>query len=172
MAFPRGLLSVAAVAVALVTTASGCSDKKLTDSSPPKKTSETPAAPSVTTIALTLNDQPVDLTGATLKCYDFEGHVSVEARDSADTDKTRFLMDYFNNSVALSVHIQGGQPDLYEYEQGKGSQTATFKRDGNAVVVTGTIGVALDDTTPPKPFSITANCAKFFATPPDSSRAR
>jgi hypothetical protein len=38
------------------------------------------------------------------------------------------------------------------------------------VQVTGTIGVALDDTTPPKPFSIKASCTTFVATPPDSSK--
>jgi lipoprotein antigen len=78
-------------------------------------------------------------------------------------------MDFFTNGVALSIHIEGGHPDLYEYEQGRNGQDAVAKRDGNTVKVTGTIGVALDDTTPPARFSITAKCGKFVTTPPGSS---
>jgi hypothetical protein len=59
---------------------------------------------------------------------------------------------------------------VFEYEQGKGGQTAKVTRDGDSVSVTGTIRVAFDDSTAPQPFSITARCAEFFNTPPDSSK--
>jgi hypothetical protein len=79
-------------------------------------------------------------------------------------------MDYYQNKVALSIGVRGGQPDLFEYEQGKSGQTAKVTRDGDSVSATGTIGVALADSKVPQPFSITASCAEFFNTPPDSSK--
>jgi Mycobacterium 19 kDa lipoprotein antigen len=167
MTFSRHALSVAGLAAALALSASGCSGGKPSDT--PEKTGETPAGSGVTTVDLTLNAQPVDLAGAALKCYDFQGHLMVEAYNSADREATHFLMDYYQNQVSLSIGVRGGHPDLYDYEQGKAGQAATVTRNGNSVSVTGTIGVALNDTTPPRPFAIKANCAKFFDTPPDSS---
>jgi hypothetical protein len=145
--------------VALAFVVSGCSDDAT--SGTPRKSSD------VTTVELTLKDQPIDLSGATLKCYDFEGHVSVEASDK-DPEATHFLMDYFNNAVSLSIQVKGADPDLYDLDTTKPGQSAVAKRDGDTVTVTGMIGVALSDD-PPSKFSITAHCAKFFATPPDSS---
>src|SRR5262245_6273300 len=162
MAFPRRALSLVGVAATVVAIVSGCSD----DADSSDKSAD---APSVTTIDVTLDSQPVDLAGAALKCYDFQGHLMVEAYDKADRDATHFLMDYYNKQVSLSIGVKGGQPDLFEYTPGKPKQSATVEHDGSSVTVTGNIGVALDDTTPPKPFSIKASCAKFFATPPDSS---
>ena len=159
MAFPRRTLSVVGLSAALILAVSGCSDAA----------SKTADAPKSTTIELTMDSQPVNLSGAAQKCYDFEGHLMVEAYDKADQDATHFLMDYYKNEVALSIGVKGGHPDLFEYTPGKPKQSATVTRDGNAVSITGTIGVALDDTTPPKPFSIKASCAEFVDTPPDSS---
>lgn len=92
-----------------------------------------------------------------------------EAFDKADRDATHFLMDYYNKQVALSIGVKGAQSHLYEYTEGKPEQSATVTRKDHAVSVAGTIGVALDDTTPAKPFSIEADCAEFVDTPPDSS---
>ena len=138
---------------------SGCSDDATAGT--PQQSSD------VTTVELTLKDQPIDLSGTTLKCYDFEGHVSVEA-SGKDPEGTHFLMDYFNNGVSLSIQVKGMDPDLYDLDTTKPGQTAAAKRDGTTVTVNGMIGVALSDD-PPSKFSITAHCAKFFATPPDSS---
>jgi hypothetical protein len=162
MTFLRPALSLAGIATILVAVTSGCSERSSDDSSAKPEN-----APSVTTIDLTLDSQPVDLAGTAVKCYDYQGHLMVEAYDKADQDSTHFLMDYYNKEVALSIGIKGGQPDLYEYTPGK--QSATVTRDDHSVSVAGTIGVALDDTTPPKPFSIKADCAEFVNTPPDSS---
>lgn len=126
--------------------------------------------PSVTTVDLTLDDQPVDLTGAALKCYDHEGHLMVEAYNADDPDASHFLMDYYENNVALSIGVRDGDPDLFDYEEGKSGQTAKVTRDGASVSVTGMIGVALSDSEAPRSFSITASCAEFFNTPPDSSK--
>ncbi|GAB3468795.1 hypothetical protein GCM10027436_84980 [Actinophytocola sediminis] len=145
---------------------SGCSDRAATDSAGQPAGEDN--QPAVTTIDVTVNDQPVDLTGAESKCYDHEGHLSVEAYDPDDSDVSHFLMDYYQNEVALSISVQGGDPDLFQYEPGTDGQTAKVTRDGDSVSVTGTIGVA--DSSDPRPFSITANCAKFFDTPPDSSK--
>lgn len=164
MTFPRGVVSVAVLTATLVVLASGCSDGTPGDWS--KKAGSTP---STTTIELTLDKQPIELAGPTFKCYDHEGHLSVEAFDPADREATHFLMDYYRDNVALSIGIRGN-PDLYSYEQGKSGQTATVRRDGNSVSVTGTIGESFDSSTPPKPFSIEADCAEFVDTPPDSSK--
>lgn len=164
MTFSRGAFSVACLAAFLAGVASGCSDSESTDSS-----DKAAVAPKVTTVDLTLDSQPVDLADAALKCYDFEGHLMVEAYNKGDQDATHFLMDYYNKEVSLSIGVNGAQPDLYEYTPGKPQQSATVTHDDSSVSVTGTIGVALDDTTPPRPFSIKASCAEFVNTPPDSS---
>ncbi|HEV7647700.1 MAG TPA: lipoprotein LpqH [Actinophytocola sp.] len=156
------------VGAALLLVVSGCSDDKSTESAgqPPGSTGK----PAATTIDLTLNGEPVDLTGAASKCYDYEGHLMVEAHNAADPDASHFLIDYYQDKVALSIGVRGGQPNLFEYEQGKSGQAAKVTRDGDSVSATGTIGVALDDSTRPQPFTITARCAMFFNTPPDSSK--
>jgi hypothetical protein len=159
-----GLLPALTVVVLVV---SGCSDSGSSDSSDSSGDSgATSAGPTATTVDLTLDGQPVDLAGATLKCYDYQGHVMVEAHDPADSAATHFLLDSHGNNVTLSIGVQGGLSGVYEFAQGQAGQTATVTRDGDSVSATGTI----DDTTPPKPFSITARCAKFFDTPPDSSK--
>ncbi|HEY0619917.1 MAG TPA: lipoprotein LpqH [Kribbella sp.] len=168
MIIRRSVLVAVSLGAALTLIVSGCSDRKSTDSA--GQSAGNSDKPSVTTVNLTLNDQPVDLTGAALKCYDYEGHLMVEAHNAPDPDASHFLMDYYQNKVALSIGVRGGDPDLFEYEQGKSGQTAKVTRDGDSVSVTGTIGVALSDSTAPQPFSITASCAKFFNTPPDSSK--
>lgn len=150
------LPAVAAFAVVL----SGCSDDRTTGS--PQADSD------VTTVELTLNEQPIDLSAARLTCYDFEGHMMVEAA-TKDDQATHFLMDYFNNGISLSIHVNGAHPDLYEYEQDRNGQSAAARRDGNTVSVAGTIGVALDDTTPPAKFAIAARCGKFVNSPPGSA---
>jgi hypothetical protein len=160
MASPRSALPVAGLAAALAVGLSACSDDATEGSPQPSS--------DVTTIDLTLKDQPIDLSGATLTCYDFEGHLSLEA-SGKDAEATHFLMDFYNNGVSLSIHIKGSQPDLYDYDPTKSGQNAVAKRDGNIVTVTGMIGVSLDDTTPPSKFSITADCGKFVNTPPGSS---
>jgi len=168
MIIRRSVPVAVSLGAALVLIVSGCSDSKSADSAGPSP--ESSDKPAVTTIDLTLNGQPVDLTGATSKCYDYEGHLMVEARNAADPDASHFLMDYYRDEVALSIGVRDGDPDLFEYEQGERGQTAKVKRDGDSVSATGTIGVALNDSTAPQPFSITASCAKFFNTPPDSSK--
>ncbi len=157
-----------ALGVALMLVMSGCSDSESTDSA--GQSSGDSDKPSVTTVDLTLNDQPVDLADAALKCYDYEGHLMVEAHDADDPDASHFLMDYYENNVALSIGVRDGDPDLFEYEHGKDGQTAKVTRDGASVSVTGTIGVALSDSEDPQSFSIAASCAEFFNTPPDGSK--
>lgn len=153
---------------ALMLVMSGCSDSESSGSeAPPAGDAD---KPSVTTIDLTLNDQPIDLADAALKCYDYEGHLIVEAHNADDPDASHFLMDYYENNVALSIGVRDGDPDLFEYEQGKDGQTAEVTRDGASVSVTGTIGVALSDSDAPQSFSIAASCAEFFNTPPDGSK--
>lgn len=149
------------VGVALLLVMSGCSERT---------SAEPTDAPAETTIDVTIDGEPVDLAGATSKCYDHEGHLMVEAYDADDPDASHFLADYYHDEVALSIGVRGGDPDLFEYEQDKSGQSAEVERDGDKVSVTGTIGVALDDTTPPRPFTIKASCARFFDTPPDSSK--
>jgi hypothetical protein len=164
----RKVFAAVGLAAALTLMVSGCSSRAADSAGP---SAGSPDKPAVTTVDLTLNDQPVDLSGAALKCYDYEEHLMVEADNASDPDASHFLMDYYHDEVALSIGVQGGKPDLFEYEQGKGGQTAKVTRDGDSVSVTGMIGVALDESTAPQPFSITASCAKFFNTPPDSSKA-
>jgi lipoprotein antigen len=161
---------VVSVGVALLLVVSGCSDDKSTESA--GQATGSTGKPAVTTVDLTLNGAPVELTGAASKCYDYEGHLMVEAYDAADPDASHLLVDDYQDKVALSIGVRGGRPDLFEYEQGKNGQAAEVTRDGDSVSVTGTIGVALDDSTAPQPFSITARCAKFFNTPPDSSKVQ
>ena len=159
MVSARSALPVVGLAATLALVVSGCSDDE---------TAGTPQTSSdVTTVELTLKGQPIDLTGTTLKCYDFEGHVSVEASNK-DAEGTHFLMDYFNNGVSFSVQVKGFDPDLYDLDTTRPGQSAVAKRDGNTVTVNGMVGVSLSDD-PPSKFTITAHCAKFFATPPDSS---
>jgi hypothetical protein len=165
MIIRRGIPVAVSLGAALMLTVTGCSD-----GGPTAPAGQSSGKPAVTTIDLTLDDRPIDLTDATLKCYDYEDHLMVEAHNADDSDASHFLMDYYKNEVALSIGVQGGDPDLFEYEQGKNDQTATVNRDGDAVSITGTIGESLSDSATPQPFSITANCAKFFNTPPDSSK--
>lgn len=166
----RRVLVAVGVGAALLSVVSGCSDDKSTGSTEPTGQPTERDDKPATTIDLTLNGEPVDLTGATPKCYDHEGHLMVEAHNADDPDASHFLMDYYQDEVALGIGVRGGQPDLFRYEQGKNGQTAEVTRDGDSVSVTGTIGVSLDDSTAPQPFTITAHCAKFFDTPPDSSK--
>jgi lipoprotein antigen len=163
MAFSCRAISIFGISAALIVGIGGCSDDKSAGSD------ESADTPTVTTIDLTLGSQPVDLADAAMKCYDHEGHLSLEAFKKDDREATHFLMDYFKNEVGLSIGIKGAQPDLYEYTPGKPKQSAKVTRDGNSVTVTGMIGVALDDTTPPKPFSIKADCSEFVDSAPDSS---
>jgi hypothetical protein len=168
MTIRRSVSVAAGVGAALLLVVSGCSDDKSTESADqPTASTDKPAA---TTIDLTLNGAPVDLTGAASKCYDYQGHLMVEARNADDPEASHFLIDYYRDEVALSIGVRGGDPDLFEYEQGKGGQAAEVTRDGDSVSAKGTIGVALNDTAAPQPFTITARCAKFFDTPPDSSK--
>lgn len=125
--------------------------------------------PAVTTISLTLNGEAVNLAGLSQKCYDYQGHLTLEAYNPANSSSSSFLMDYYNNGVSLSIGIQGGSPGSYDFQAGQNGQNAAVTRHGNSVSVSGKIGVALDDTAPLAPFSIQAECAKFFNTPPDSS---
>lgn len=139
--------------------AGACSDDA---AGTPKPSSE------ATTITLSLNGKPIDLSATKLKCYQFEGHLSVEALNKADRDGTHFLMDYYNNGVSLSIQVKGMDPDLYEYTEGEDGQNSTVTHNGNTVTVDGTIGAAGSED-PPKPFAIKANCGKFFNTPPDAA---
>ena len=127
------------------------------------------SAPAATTISLTVNGNSVTLAGLSQKCYDYQGHLMLEAWDPANSNTSNFLMDYYQNGVSLSIGIRGGSPPNYDYQAGQNGQSAVVTRNGNTVSVSGIIGVALDDTKPPVPFSIKAECAKFFNTPPDSS---
>jgi len=171
MTIRRSVPVTVSVGAALLLVVSGCSDDTSTESGETLgQATETTDKPAVTTIDLTLNGEPVDLTGATLKCYDHEGHLAVEAHNADDPDASHFLMDYYQDNVALSIGVPDGQPDLFRYEEGKNGQTAEVTRDGNSVSVDGTIGVSLDDSTEPQPFTINADCAEFFDTPPDSSK--
>jgi hypothetical protein len=43
----------------------------------------------------------------------------VEARNADDPDASQFLMDQYQNKVALSVGVRNGASGLFEYEQGK-----------------------------------------------------
>ena len=166
MIIRRSVPVAVSLGAALVLFVSGCSDSEPADSAGQSD----PNTPDVTTVELTLNGQPVELTDAASKCYDYEEHLMVEAYNADDPDASHFLMDYYQDKVALSIGVRDGEPNLFEYEQGKDGQSAKVKRDGDSVSVTGTIGVALDDSSDPQPFSITASCAKFFNTPPDSSK--
>jgi len=168
MIIRRSVPVAVSLGAALTLIVSGCSDSESTD--PAGQSAGNSNKPGVTTVNLTLDGQQVDLIGAALKCYDYEDHLMVEAHNAPDPDASHFLMDYYQNKVALSIGVRGGNPDLFEYEQGKSGQTAKVTRDGDSVSVTGTIGVALADSKAPQPFSITASCAKFFNTPPDSSK--
>jgi hypothetical protein len=151
------------VAVGLVLILGGCSD----GGSPEPAGQPTADKPSVTTIDLTLNDQPVELDDAVLKCYDHEGHLMVEAHNADDPEASHFLMDYYKNNVSLSIGVRDG--DVFQYEEGTDGQTAEVKRDGASVTITGKIGAA-GGSTDPQPFEISASCAEFFDTPPDSSK--
>src|ERR1700754_738406 len=133
---PRRTFSVVCLAVVLV--ASGCSDSDSAGS--PDSSGNAAEAPTDTTIDVTVDSQPVDLGDAALKCYDFEGHLMVEAFKKGDQDATHFLMDYYKDEVALSIGIKGAQPDLYEYTPGKPQQSATVRHDDHSVSVTGMIG--------------------------------
>jgi hypothetical protein len=168
MIIRRSVPVAVSLGAALALIVSGCSDGGPTDSA--GQSSGSPDKPNVTTVDLTLDGKPVDLTGAALKCYDYEEHLMVEAHNATDSDASHFLMDYYQNNVALSIGVRGGNPDLFEYEEDKNGQTAKVTRDGASVSITGTIGEALSDSATPQPFSITASCAKFFNTPPDSSK--
>ena len=147
--------------MSLALVAGACSDDAAAGKAEPKS--------DVTTITLSLNGKPIDLSAAKLKCYQFEGHLSVEALNRADPDSTHFLMDYFNNGVSLSIQVKGMDPDLYDYAEGENGQHSTVTHDGNAVTVEGTIAAAGDSSDAPKPFSIKANCGQFFNTPPDAA---
>lgn len=160
----RGGLCAAVMAAAVVVV-SGCSSSGGVSAA----TSGASSAPAVTIITLDLNGESVNLAGLSQKCYDYQGHLMLEAYNPANSNASNFLMDYYHDGVSLSIGIQGGNPDDYDYQAGQNGQSATVTRNGNSVSVTGKIGVALDDTTPPAPFSIKAQCAKFFDTPPDSS---
>lgn len=164
MIIRRGAVGLGA---ALVLVMSGCSDGEPTDSGG-QATGEADK-PSVTTIELTLNDQPVELDDAVLKCYDYEGHLMVEAHNADDSEASHFLMDYHENNVALSIGVRDGEPDSFQYEQGQDGQTAEVTRDGASVSVTGKIGAAGGSAAPQR-FEISASCAEFFNTPPDSSK--
>jgi hypothetical protein len=168
MIIRRSVPVAVSLGAALALIVSGCSDSDSADSAG-QPTGDS-SKPSVTTVDLTLDGQPVELTSATVKCYDYEDHLMVEAHNADDPDASHFLMDYYQDEVALSIGVDGGDPDLFQYEQGKSGQTAKVTRDGDSVSVTGTIGVSLSDSAAPQPFSITASCAKFFNTPPDSSK--
>lgn len=154
------------VGAALLLVVSGCSGG---DSADPfgQSGSDTPAT---TTVTLSLNGEAVDLSGAMQKCYDHEGHLMVEAYNPDEPESSHFLMDDYQGKVALSIGVQGGESGVYEYEPDKDGQSAKVTRDGDSVSATGTIGVAQDDTADPQEFKITARCAKFFDTPPDSSK--
>ena len=169
MAFRRGVSAVG-VGAALLLVVGGCSDDASTESGestgPVVESNEEPA---VTTVDLTLNGESVDLGDATLKCYDYDGHLMVEAHNADDPEATHFLMDYYQDNVALSIGVRGGEPDLFRYEEGEGGQTAEVTRDGDSVSVEGTIGVG-GGSSGPQPFTIEAQCAEFFDTPPDSSK--
>lgn len=163
-----GFVGAGAV-VALALLLSGCSDDgggdsggSLGDPLGGGETTEEQAAPEETTIDLTVGGQDVDLSGATLKCYDFEDHLMVEA-NTDDPDASHFLMDNYNDSVSLSLTVEGGQPGVYSQEEGGVSAEVT--RTDNSVSVTGTI-----DGDEPVEFSIEASCSEFFETPPDSSK--
>jgi len=164
----RSVPVAAGLGAAFLLLVSGCSGDK------PAVSTGQPAEPSakaaVTTVELTLNGQPVDLSGATLKCYDYQGHLMVEANNATGSDASHFLLDDYRDAVALSIGVQGGQSGVFEYEAGKSGQAAEVRRDGDSISATGTIGAALDDSAAPQPFTITANCAEFVNTPPDSSK--
>ena len=160
----RGALCAAAMAAAIVMVG-GCSE----NSGTPVAATGAPGWPAATTISLTLNGNPVTLAGLSQKCYDYQGHLMLEAYNPANSNASNFLMDYYHNGVSLSIGIQGESPGSYDFQAGQNGQSAVVTRDGNAVSVSGKIGVALDDTVPPVPFSINAECAKFFNAPPDSS---
>jgi hypothetical protein len=164
MIIRRSVPVVVSLGAALVLVVSGCSDDE------PAATAPTGGSdtPSVTTVELTLDGQSVDLGDSVLKCYDHEGHLMVEAHNAEDPDGSHFLMDYYEDRVSLSVGVQDG--DSYQYEQGKDGQTAEVTRDGTSVSVTGKIGGVTSGSGAPQPFSIDASCAKFFDTPPDSSK--
>ncbi len=153
------------VVVGLVLIMSGCSD----GDSPESAGQPTADKPSVTTIDLTLNDQSVDLGDAVVKCYDYEDHLMVEAHNPDDFEATGFLMDYYENNVNLSIGVRGGDPDQFRYEEGADGQTAEVTRDGAEVTITGKIGAAGGSDAPQR-FEISANCAEFHNTPPDSSK--
>lgn len=162
MGYSRKIVAVVGLAAAL---AAGCSDGET--SGAPQQTGAGADTPSATTVTLTLNSQKVELGVATLKCYDFEGHLSVEA---LNREGAHFLMDYYNNEVALSIGLPGAEPDMFIYEPGKDGQHATVTHDGSSVTIDGTIAASGNYTEAPRPFTIKAQCAKFFATPPDSSK--
>jgi Mycobacterium 19 kDa lipoprotein antigen len=164
MTFLRGVVCIAGLATTLVA-ASGCSGD-----TPADRSEKSSGGARSTTIELTVDDQPVDLANATPKCYDYQGHLVLEAYNAADREDTYFLLDFYRDEVTLGIGIRNGQRDHYQYEEGKAGQSATVERDGDSVSVTGTIAATDDSGTPPTPFSIEADCAKFFDTPPDSSK--
>lgn len=146
-----------AVGVAVLLAVSGCSDDA------PNEQAAGADKPSATTIELNLDGEQVDLADATSKkCYDHEGHLAVEAYDPADPDASRLLMDYYQESASLSIHVGGESVD--NYDQDAAEQDIKVTRDDVSVSVTGTIGPAS------QPFEIAADCAEFFDTPPDSSK--
>ena len=155
------------VGAALLLVVSGCSDAGSAESFGQSAGSDTPAT---TTVALSLNGAAVDLSGAMQKCYDHEGHLMVEAYNADEPESSHFLMDDYQGKVALSIGVRGGESGVFEYEPDKNGQSAKVARDGDSVSASGTIGVAQDDTAAPQKFKITARCAKFFDTPPDSSK--
>jgi hypothetical protein len=158
-----------AVGAALLLVVGGCSDDTSSEANDTLgQATETTDAPAVTTIDLTVDGEAVELTDSVLKCYDHEGHLSVEAHNADDPDASHFLMDYYQDSVSLSIGVRDGQPDLFVYEEGTNGQTAEVTRDGDSVTVDGTIAAAGDSE--PRPFTIDAQCAEFVDTPPDSSK--
>lgn len=167
-----GFVGAGAV-VALALVLSGCSDDGDSGSGEfgqpvAETTEEGSGAPQATTIDLTVDGQTVDLGDATLKCYDFEGHLMVEAHNAADSDASHFLMDDYQDSVSLSIGVQDGLSGVFEYDQGNGGLNAEATRKDHSVTVTGTIEES--DTAEPVEFSIEASCAEFVETPPDSSK--
>jgi lipoprotein antigen len=155
------------VGAALLLVVSGCSSE---DSAEPFGRSAGSDKPATTTVDLSLNGEAVDLSGAAQKCYDHEGHLMVEAYNADEPESSHFLMDDYQGKVALSIGVRGGESGVFEYEPDKDGQSAKVTRDGDSVSATGTIGVAQDDTADPQEFKITARCAKFVDTPPDSSK--
>lgn len=153
---------------AVLAVVGGCSDDSSTGPLA-LPTSSAVDRPAVTTIDLTLDGTAVDLGDATLKCYDHEGHLMVEAFNADDPDASHFLMDYYRDEVSLSIGVEGGESGVFRFEPGAEGQTAEVTRDGDEVTVSGTISGSSAESAP-RPFTIDARCAEFFDTPPDSSK--